>query len=120
MRDVDGQRQPIVTLLLLDRCADARVHHHADRTVERVEEKAHILDQPHNLALLLGSRRLLLLLLQELFNVLLGPADVQIMFNDIVGRADAILFIVQPKQAARMPLGQTRAANQLHVLLGQA
>ena len=60
MRNADSKRQPVVAFLLLDGRTDTRVHHNANRAVERIQEKANIFNQPDHLALL--SRRRFLFL----------------------------------------------------------
>ena len=119
MRNVDRKRQSFITLLLLHRRANPGIHHDPDRAVERIQKEAHILNQPHYLALLTGRLFFLLLLVQQLVNLLFRPADIEIMFNDIPGRIDAVLLIVQTEQAPRMAFRQVRTADHLHVLRRQ-
>ena len=42
------------------------------------------------------------------------------MLDDVISCIDTLVFAVQAKQTTRMPFGQVGAANQLHILLGQA
>ena len=77
MRNIDCQRNSILVFLPVYGCTDSGVHHYADRPIERIQEKPHILNKPHNIILMrrLGQLRMLFLL-QQVLDILLRSADV--------------------------------------------
>ena len=77
MRNIDCQRNSILVFLPIHGCTDSGVHHHADRPIERIQEKPYIFNKPHNIILMrrLGQLRMLFLL-QQVLDILLRSADV--------------------------------------------
>ena len=52
VRNIDRQRNSLLVFLPVYGCTDSGVHHHADRPIECIQEKPHILNKPHNIILM--------------------------------------------------------------------
>ena len=52
VRNIDRQRNSILVFLPVYGCTDSGVHHYADRPIERIQEKPHVLNKPHNIILM--------------------------------------------------------------------